>query len=151
MAQPRKPAGMPDGGQWRPAAHAEEDIPLLPEGVRPELATKAASGLVITATPKEVDWLLDNGTPGAKVGLSHRDDLARAQYLRLLHPEQPRAAKLNVLARLEPGLAEVAAEDPDPIVRAYALVLGWDLPEGRACALRADPEVVRVAQKLNLL
>jgi hypothetical protein len=98
----------------------------------------------------EVDRLLVHGTPSARVGLSHRDDLSKAQYLQLLHPDQPRAAKLNVLARLEPGLADVASRDPDPSVRAYALALGWDLPADRARALRADSVVAKIVDTLEL-
>ena len=160
MTQPRKPAGTPEGGQWAPAGHAEPDFALSPEGVRPELITELAAhphdadpNLIWGATPKEVDWILDHGSSTHIVTLATRNDLTREQYLRLLEPERPLSARLDVIGKPQlavPGLAEKASHDPHPIVRAYALSLGWDLPPEREQALRSDPEVIRVAEKMGL-
>ena len=160
MAQPRKPAGTPEGGQWAPSGHAEGDFVLAPEGVRPELVAEVTShphdanpDLILKATSKEVDWILEHGSSTHMATLSLRNDLTREQYLRLLDPEQPFSARLDVVGKCAlgiPGLADKASYDPHPVIRAHAAYLGWDLSPERKRALLEDPEVLRVAEKMGL-
>jgi len=159
MTQPRKPSGTPEGGQWAPSGHAEADFVLAPEGVRPELVAEVTNHphdanpeLIFGATPKEVDWILEHGSSTHVATLSLRDDLTREQYLRILDPEQPLSARLDVVGKcaLIPGLAEKASYDPHPVIRAHAAYLGWDLSHERRQALLADPDVIRMANKMHM-
>ena len=155
--QPRRPAGTPNGGQWAPAQHIEDEIMLAPRGVRPELIAEAREHptdmdpeMLYGATEAEVDWLLEHGSGTHAVALSRRDDLTTDQYLRLLDHEMPLAARANAAMSMHPGVAARAAMDPEPQVRAYALVYGWDLDPEVKAALRADAEVVSAARHLGL-
>ena len=131
----------------------------LPDGVSQEVFDEVTNHpsdpdpyAICGATPREVDWILDNGPDVHKTLLAGRDDLSVQQYMRLLDPDLPFSARLDTVRRCYhgPGLAEKASYDPDPIIRAYALSDGWDLPRDRAEALKADPETVRMMDKLGL-
>ena len=160
MSKPRKPAGTPEGGRWAPSGHEEGDFALAPEGVRPELVGEVTAhqhdadpDMLLRATPKEVDWVLEHGTSTHMATLARRNDLTKEQYLRLLGPEQPFSARLDVVGKSSlgiTGLADKASFDPHPVIRAYAAYLGWDLSPERKQALLADPQVLRVAKKMGM-
>lgn len=115
MSKPRKPAGTPEGGRWAPSGHEEGDFALAPEGVRPELVAEVTAhphdadpDMLLRATPKEVDWVLEHGTSTHMATLARRNDLTKEQYLRLLGPEQPFSARLDVVGKSSLGITGLA-------------------------------------------
>lgn len=125
--QGRVPPGVSIAGQWVAVTHPESPLEIVdqhPDGSAPE-------DLV---TPSET--ALD---PGA----------SRADVLALLDPQDhPTVVRALAASSPHPGVAEIAATDPNPVVRAIARD-GRDLSPETAEELDGDPAVRQVRELLG--
>ena len=136
----RKPRGTPTGGQFAPGTHAEPGVSLPAAGPLasadvPEAWTATDSASLAAYIRSEQVW--------DRVDASANPVITDEQLEELLDPErQPVVVRWAVSRLPYAGIAEVAARDPHPVVRAEAR-RAWDISHDLAQELDADPAVQR--------
>lgn len=142
----RRRAGTPVGGQFAPQVHREATGRLGDEPAEPGsdvddvyLADETRLWEMVRHPDEEVRMR-------ATKGLLLNGDQLRV----LLSPDQPVGVRLEAARSAHCGVAELAASDPDPLVRLAALS-GWDLPDGVRSSLEADPAVSEAARRFSVL
>ncbi len=134
----RKPKGAPTGGQFAPESHAESDV---------SLAAHSDEGIPAAWTATDsaaLDTHIRSAEAADRIDASANPVITDQQLDELLDPErQPVSVRWAVSRLPYAGIAEVAARDPHPVVRAEAR-RAWDIPGGLAQELDADPAVQRV-------
>lgn len=118
--QPREPRGRPVGGRFK-------ETKFQPSGL--------SLGTLVVATPEDE--------------IPAYDPLVRVEdvYM-MLRPTQNLTTRLAAARVPYQGVAGVAAQDPHPLVRATALINGWDLEDDSRAVLEDDPAIVGI---LNVL
>ena len=162
--RPRQAPGQTTGGQFASKAHSEADVELdgtaaagQPHGPVPGRSADAERPYETLAT--ELDAVVAASSPDAlEPFITHPDPDLRAEAAvnpYLSHEQAHRLARdPDVIVRWQvtrtgaAGVAEVTADDDDPLVRLEALY-AWDLPPDERDRLLADPEVDQTRRALG--
>ena len=134
MMQDRHLGGAPggQGGRWRGREHGTADmVRLTPD-----------SESILRASTDELWRLIHHPDHAVRLTAARAVNLSTEQLHALADPDtQPPIVRLAVAGLLNPGVADRAANDPNPLVRLQAAATGWDLPDRVRNALVRDQEV----------
>ncbi|GAA4033877.1 hypothetical protein GCM10023063_17170 [Arthrobacter methylotrophus] len=132
MPTNRVPKGVRSGGQFAASAHTE---PLV------SIDTDFPS--VGDADVEQLRALAESNDPLVRAEVTSSIRVPDDVLERLAEADQPASVRLAAVNTGYAGIADRAATDPDPLVRAAALS-GWDLSDHHRERLSHDPKVQRV-------
>ncbi len=137
----RIPAGNGErGGQFAAHSHAEPDVALTGEAGPPDTDPGVLADLEAMVNSIDVD---------ARSEASTDLRITDAQLSRLSDPDtQPPIVRWSVSCLPYEGVADRASVDPDPVIRASALV-GFGLSAHNRRRLEVDPDVGVVTGRLT--
>jgi len=135
----RIPAGNGErGGQFAAHSHAEPDVALTGEAGTPDTDTLA-----------DLEAMVNSIDVDARSEASTDLRITDAQLSRLSDPStQPPIVRWSVSCLPYEGVADRASVDPDPVVRASALV-GFGLSVHNRRRLEVDPDVLMIKGRLT--
>jgi len=135
----RIPAGNGErGGQFAAHSHAEPDVALTGEAGPPNTGVLA-----------DLEDMVNSIDVDARSEASTDLRITDAQLSRLSNPDtQPPIVRWSVSCLPYEGVADRASVDPDPVIRASALV-GVGLSVHNRRRLEVDPDVLMVTGRLT--
>lgn len=141
MTRSRVSRGIPDGGQFASERRSEPDV---------DLGSQGSACAILTCHPGELDRYVDDPDVNVKATAAWHPDLTGDQAATLAGHQQPFVVRAAIVRSVQPGTAERAATDPDPVIRWHAFNHGYDLPSAVRDQLRTDPGVIRVASAFQV-
>ena len=110
---------------------------------------KAAADPAVELSLDDAATELDAG-PADGFAAPHPTEMGMGQLQDMLCPEQPVETRREAarIAYYTPGLADIAAADPDPLVRANALYASGTSDRTRH-RLNRDPDVARILEVIR--
>jgi hypothetical protein len=145
----RKPAGVPSGGQFAAKSNPESDVTL--DSAYAAHPSRLPSLEAIASADADRLWAyIHHSEPLVRADAANNLAVTHDQLDQLADPAvQPFEVRASVARLLYPGVANRAASDPDPVVRAIALD-GWDLTNTVRDELERDEVVQRVRRMLAM-
>ena len=153
-ARARHSSGTPQGGRFasRPNSEASVTLPAAAPGLNQDpVGSQPAGGELIDSAAGTEDgeqlWRFVNHPDPLMRSVAARNPNVTAEMVRILMGhQQPVSVRVNVASRNPALAAALAAKDPSPFVRVWALAPAVNLPAQSRFELGRDDQVWRLQQ-----
>lgn len=140
--RPRVPPGNPRGGQWTAVTARKPGSDVL------GAESDSADGLEPDAAVAELDARISDPDPAVQAEALDSPWLSHEQLLTLADPSRPASVRIEVAADARPLSGLLAADDPDPAVRAVVASRS-DVPAPLRSELLSDTQVASAVSILD--